>query len=195
MRISEDGISRSHRGGFRRVRGAGSRGANVMARLLLLAALAMVVWLAGLVPGRAGDVLAGPVWAQVVRVVDGDTIEVRARIWLGQENTTLVRLAGVDAPELRGGCALEKTLAARARGYLSARIEGTEVRLAAIEYGKYAGRVVARVALPGGEDLAAGLIAAGLGRAYDGGGRVAWCDGADGPGETEDELAKPLAAR
>jgi hypothetical protein len=63
MRISEDGISRSHRGGFRRVRGAGSRGAGVMAWLLLLAALAMVVWLAGLAPGRAGDVLAGPVWA------------------------------------------------------------------------------------------------------------------------------------
>ncbi len=74
-----------------------------MAWLLPLAALAMVVWLASLEPGRAGDVLVGPVWAQVVRVVDGDTIEVRARI--------------------------------------------------------------------------------------------AWCDGADGSGETEAELAKPLAAR
>ena len=134
MRISEGGISRSHRGGFRRSRGAGAR-----AWLLLLAALATVVLLAGLASARAGDILAGPVWARVVRVVDGDTIEVRARIWLGQEISTLVRLAGVDAPELRGGCALEKTLAAHARDYLAARIEGAEVRLAAIEYGKYAG--------------------------------------------------------
>ena len=57
------------------------------------------------------------------------------------------------------------------------------------------GRVVARVALPDGEDLAAGLIAAGLGRVYDGGGRIAWCDEADTTGGTQAELAKPLGAR
>ncbi len=168
MRISQDGISRSHRNGSRR-----SRSSGVLSGVLLLAALAAVVRLPGLEPVRAGDVLAGPVRAQVVRVVDGDTIEVRARIWLGQDISTLVRLAGVDAPELRGGYALEKTLAVQAREYLAARIEGAEVRLVAIEYGKYAGRVVARVATPHGEDLAAGLIAAGLGRANDGGSRMA----------------------
>jgi len=68
-------------------------------------------------------------------------------------------------------------------------------RLAAIEYGKYAGRVVARVATSGGEDLAAGLIAAGLGRAYDGAARIACCDDVDVTGKTEAELAKPLVAR
>jgi micrococcal nuclease len=78
---------------------------------------------------------------------------------------------------------------------LSARIEGAEVRLGAIEYGKYAGRVVARVTMPDGEDLAAGLIAAGLGRAYEGGARVGWCDGADASGEREAELAKASATR
>jgi hypothetical protein len=58
----------------------------------------LVVWLAGLVPARAGDVLASPVWAEVVRVVDGDTIEVRACISLGQEIFTLVRFADVGSP-------------------------------------------------------------------------------------------------
>ena len=35
-------------------------------------------------PSQAKDVLAGPVPAEVVRVVDGDTLLVRAEIWLGQ---------------------------------------------------------------------------------------------------------------
>ena len=34
---------------------------------------------------RAGDVVPGPVPARVVAVIDGDTITVRARIWLGQD--------------------------------------------------------------------------------------------------------------
>jgi len=54
---------------------------------------------------------------------------------------------------------------------------------------------VARVATSGGEDLAAGLIAAGLGRAYDGAARIACCDDVDVTGKTEAELAKPLVAR
>ena len=48
----------------------------------------------------AEDVLPGPIPATIERVVDGDTIDVRARIWLGQEIVVRVRLAGLDAPEL-----------------------------------------------------------------------------------------------
>jgi hypothetical protein len=115
MHISENGNSRAQPGGFDRTRGT----RTWPARLVVLAAL---VWLAGLpageqalvAPAWAGDVLAGPVPAQVVRVVDGYIIEVRAHIWLGRDILTLVRLAGVDAPELCGDCALENTLAARA---------------------------------------------------------------------------------
>jgi hypothetical protein len=44
--------------------------------------------------------LPGPIPAELVRVIDGDTIEVRARIWLDLDLTTRVRLAGIDAPEL-----------------------------------------------------------------------------------------------
>ncbi len=74
---------------------------------------------------RAGaqNRLAGPVPAQVLSVIDGDTIEVRAVIWLGQVLSTRVRLAGIDAPELRGKCARERALAVRARAYLRARLE------------------------------------------------------------------------
>jgi endonuclease YncB( thermonuclease family) len=55
-------------------------------------------------PGVPG-VLAGPVMARVIRVYDGDTILVRARIWVDQEIEIRVRLAGVDTPEIKGQCA------------------------------------------------------------------------------------------
>ncbi len=43
----------------------------------------------------------GPVAAHVSRVIDGDTFEASAAIWLGQAITVRVRIAGIDAPELR----------------------------------------------------------------------------------------------
>ena len=158
-----------------------------IAVLLLIALLAVVLAR----PALAGDTLAGPIPATVVRVVDGDTLEVRARIWLGQEIETVVRLLGVVAPELRGDCARERALAEQARDYLVARIDGAPVRLIEIAYGKYAGRVVADVTTPEGVGLAGLLIAAGLARAYDGGRRAGWCDDPLTLGPPETALANP----
>lgn len=58
-----------------------------------------------LVPGStfAAEVVAGPVRADVVRVIDGDTLAVTAHIWVGQSLATSVRIRGIDTPELRGG--------------------------------------------------------------------------------------------
>ena len=61
----------------------------------------------------AAEALAGPVAATVERVVDGDTIEVKAAIWLGQTLIIRVRIDGVDAPELEARCAEERKLAPR----------------------------------------------------------------------------------
>lgn len=135
-------------------------------------------------PGsRAVETLPGPVPAEIVSVVDGDTISVRAHIWLGQEVATLVRLAGIDTPELKGECESERVRARAARNYLEQVIAGGAVTLAQIRYEKYAGRVMARVAAADGSDLSERMIASGFARAYDGGKRVAWCQAA--------ELAKP----
>ena len=123
----------------------------------------------------AAEVLPGPVPARLVRVVDGDTVVVRARIWLGQEVEIHVRLAGIDAPELRGKCAFERDLAVRARDFVVARLNGGQVRLSHIQYGKYAGRVVARVHAPDGADLSAALLQAGLAHPYKGRKRRPWC--------------------
>lgn len=128
----------------------------------------------------AGEVLAGPIPAEVVNVVDGDTIVVRARIWLGQNLETRVRLAGVDAPEIKGKCERERALAIVSRDFVVARMEaartsGAAVTLHDIQYGKFAGRVVARMEIAGTGDLGAALITAGLARPYSGGRRQTWC--------------------
>ncbi len=123
----------------------------------------------------ARDVVAGPVPAQVVEVSDGDTLRVRARIWLDQELLIWVRLDGVNSPETRGKCAREREMAQRALALVSTAVEDGRVFLHHIRYGKYAGRVLARVETSHGEDLNALLLEAGLARAYDGGKRRSWC--------------------
>lgn len=124
---------------------------------------------------QARDDVPGPVPATVVSVIDGDTMRVEARIWLGQAVEILVRLDGVDAPELRGRCREEKEMAQAARSRLAAAA-GAEVRLHDVKNGKYAGRVVARVTTPEGVDLGTYLVAIGMARRYDGGPRRGWCD-------------------
>jgi len=120
--------------------------------------------------------LAGPIPAMVVRVVDGDTLNVRARIWINQELDTAVRLLGIDAPELNGACEAERLKARQARDFLEARSAGRLVVLHEITNDKYGGRVIARVATESGEDLGAGLVAMGLAATYDGRGpRPKWC--------------------
>lgn len=121
--------------------------------------------------------MPGPVPAEVIEVTDGDTLVARARIWLGQDLQTRVRLDGVDTPELSGKCEEERRLARKAKAFVTATVGGRQVTLSAIQYGKYAGRVVARVHTSSGEDLSAALIGAGLGRAYNGGKRAPWCAG------------------
>ncbi len=152
---------------------------------LVFAAPVLVGLVLGGLPGRlgAGERLAGPLPAWVVSVIDGDTLEVRVHIWLGQDLNTRVRLAGIDAPELKGKCDRERDLALRARAYLLARLEPAAagagmVRLREVRYGKFAGRVLARVETLDGADLGQGLVAAGLARPYDGRRRASWCEAA-----------------
>lgn len=130
----------------------------------------------GVVPAAVtGETLSGPVAAQVLGVIDGDTVVVRARVWLGQDIEVRVRLEGIDAPEIRGRCPRERALALRAQALVAAKLEGRTITLTDIQYGKYAGRVLARVATEDGEDLSRALLKAGLARPYRGGRRLSWC--------------------
>ena len=116
----------------------------------------------------------GPVRAEVLKVIDGDTFEAAAHIWLGEAIDVHVRIAGIDAPELHARCEDERTRAEAARDYLAQRIEGGEVELSDVHYDKYGGRVDARVKDARG-DVGRAMIAAGHARPYHGERRKPWC--------------------
>ena len=127
----------------------------------------------------AQGAISGPVEAEVVRVIDGDTVEVRAFPWLDVAVTTRVRVLGIDTPEkgARAKCRAEAGLAERASAAARAALpEGAKVRLSDIQPDKYGGRVVASVEGVDGRDLATALLAAGLARRYDGGRKAGWCE-------------------
>ena len=131
---------------------------------------------AGIGSARAAEVIPGPVPAEVIRVIDGDTLTVEATIWLGQRLTVNARIRGIDTPELHGACEREKAMAEAARSALAKMAEAGSVRLTNIANGKYAGRVLADVETDDGTDVAAYMLATGLARPYDGGARAGWCD-------------------
>lgn len=128
--------------------------------------------------------IPGPVPARLIQVIDGDTIAVRAAIWLGQEVETRVRLLSADAPELKGKCERERRLALRAKDFAARWLSGRDIFLTSIRFDKYGGRVAAHVtARTGGgldQALSQALIEAGLARPYDGAARGSWCDGRQG---------------
>ena len=114
--------------------------------------------------------------ARVVRIVDGDTVEVDARPWPGQRMRVAVRLAGYDAPELRGECAAEREAARAAAAALMRLLpEGAEIRLDGVRPGKFAERMIARVLTADGRDAVASLLEDGHGRPHAGGRRAGWC--------------------
>jgi micrococcal nuclease len=134
--------------------------------------------LALLPPGlstAAAEKVTGPIEAEIIRVIDGDTIEVAARIWVGVRVTATVRIRGIDAPELRGRCAIEKALATTARDELI-RIAHGPVQLAEVENDKFGGRVVADVKANAG-DVGDAMVSGGFARRYSGGERTPWCPG------------------
>jgi endonuclease YncB( thermonuclease family) len=122
----------------------------------------------------AAEMLSGPYTASVERVVDGDTLAVRVTVWLQQEVHVLVRLRGIDAPELRGDCDLERIRAAEAAAALQHLVAAGAVQLTEIEGDKYHGRVIADVTTEAG-DVGEALVAQGFVRSYDGGARQGWC--------------------
>lgn len=142
---------------------------RLLAVLIVLAAAVSVA--------RSEEILPGPVPARVVRVVDGDTIQVAARIWLGQEVTTAVRVIGVDTPELKGKCAAEREKAQAAKAFVEKLLPaGATVLLVDVRHDKYGDRVLAKVGLKDGAYLADVLIGEGLARPYAGDSRKPWCE-------------------
>ncbi|MBI1321312.1 MAG: hypothetical protein GC168_20495 [Candidatus Hydrogenedens sp.] len=141
----------------------------------IAAVICLPLWAPSPAPARA-DTTPGPVEARVLDVVDGDTFRVRARLWPGLTAETLIRIEGIDAPELHGRCPAETQRAEAAQRRLKALL-GHLVTLTRIKPDKYGDRKRAHVTAQDGTDVGAAMIAAGLARPYRGGRRKSWCDG------------------
>lgn len=119
----------------------------------------------------------GPYNAEVVRIIDGDTVELRVAIWPNLAQQISLRLDGVNTPEKRRAPACEKALAKKATEFTRQFIGDAEtIRLYDVRLGKYAGRALGRIEVIGKGFLGPALIAAGHAREYHGGARHPWCE-------------------
>ena len=118
----------------------------------------------------AAEKIAGPVAAELIRVIDGDTVLVSAMPWPDHHVTTYVRLRGIDAPELKSRCPAIRNAAEQAQSTLTNLLNASPVvALTDISGDKYYGRVVAALTLADGSDPAEALLSAGLVDPYRGG--------------------------
>lgn len=83
--------------------------------------------------------------ALVLSITDGDTFRAQINLFPGQTIETNIRLADVNAPELRGQCEEEKQKAKEAKAILVNVLRGKEIYLSDIKHDKYGNRYVARV--------------------------------------------------
>jgi endonuclease YncB( thermonuclease family) len=84
---------------------------------------------------------------EVVRIIDGDTLEVAVSIWPGIVATQSIGVRGIQAPEVRrSGCDEEKSWGNEASAQAERLYDlGSTVRLQNVTLGSFAGRVVADV--------------------------------------------------
>lgn len=111
----------------------------------------------------------------MLRVIDGDTFLAEAHLWPGQELRVNVRIRGIDAPEMKSRCKMERAMAREAREALENLVGGRLVLISNIAGAKYYGRVLADVHSGSGEELGPALLSLELVRSYSGGRRDGWC--------------------
>ena len=131
---------------------------------ILLLSLSFVPTLA------ARDEIDGPVSAEIIQIIDGDTLLVPATPWPQQTMEVHVRIRGIDAPEIHSKCTEIRKAGLKARDALQQMISGVSIiQLRGIAGDKYFGRILADVTFADGRNPAQDLLSEGLVRAYDGG--------------------------
>ncbi|PTQ86849.1 thermonuclease family protein [Nitrosomonas ureae] len=124
-------------------------------------------------PAYAGETIKP---GSIIKVYDGDTFTINID---GDCPNILcskipVRINGIDAPELRGKCAQEKSGAMDSRAYLAhLLLNAKDVELRNVRRDKYF-RINAAVFVDG-VDVGSAMISKGLARPYSGGKRNGWC--------------------
>jgi endonuclease YncB( thermonuclease family) len=114
--------------------------------------------------------------AKVLKVYDGDSITIAAYYDKGYKKFN-VRIFGIDCDEMRGGTEQSRESAQRAKAFVERAVLGKIVDIEVLNnkfindkkiVEKY-GRLLAKIKMPDGQDLAEALFIAGLARKYYGG--------------------------
>ena len=105
---------------------------------------------------------------EIVKVVDGDTVDVVIDLGFNLSKKERVRLAGIDSPESRTRDAEEKIFGLEAKAYLKTRLEGSKKLIVKTEKdGKY-GRMLGWIYI-GQTNLNEEMVYRGYAWEYDGG--------------------------
>lgn len=150
-------------------------GLTISLRLPLFVMALVVSVGSGPVAASETNLFPGPVRAQVLDVLDGDTFLAEALVWPGHSVRINIRIRGIDAPEMKCRCEQERVAALRARAALAEMIGAGGISISNIGGGKYYGRVLADVTTEQGAGVAAALLERALVRGYGGGKRESWC--------------------
>ena len=151
-----------------------------MKKILTILALLPTLVIAQVLVPKTTHTPAGVMYtAQLIRVVDGDTVVMAATFLPAPLKPELaVRIYGVDTPEKGplAKCQAEKDLGELASLYTKAAVAASKQRQVTL-YGwdKYGGRVLGDVILDG-NSLRQALIAKGYAREYYGDAKKSWCN-------------------
>lgn len=118
----------------------------------------------------------GPYKANLVRVVDGDTIDFDIKLWPRLTQRARIRVSGINTPEKRTRVHCEKAAGIAATEFTQSFLDTAQkIIITDVRDGKYAGRQLGNVYVDG-NSLSEALLNAGHARPYDGGSRSAWCE-------------------
>jgi len=106
----------------------------------------------------------GPYRADIIRVIDGDTVDVELHVYPGQKNSTRLRLAIIDTPELKAKSTCERKLAKEAKEFTTKFLTLGSAKVTIFGRGRY-GRPLAKISI-NGTDLGEELLKEGLARKY-----------------------------
>jgi micrococcal nuclease len=117
----------------------------------------------------------------LVRVIDGDSLVIDVPDWPAPFRPARVRVDGINAPESRRGkggakCEIERDLGKQVNAWLRERLpKGSPVTLIWEGKREKYGRLLGKVLMPDGQDIAEAIVKAGYAVNYAGGRRLGWC--------------------
>lgn len=117
----------------------------------------------------------GPVSAEIIEVIDGDTVLVEATPWPSHTIRTYVRLRDIDTPELKSKCKRERIAAHQARRALTELMGDDTITLHNISGGKYYGRILADIQTLAGVNASDQMLKIGHARPYQKDNRAQFC--------------------